>query len=124
MALRVCRTSQNKTVSTVVVGRLSLYTLKVQLVDELDEPLVGLAYCFTDLEGKHHRGVTDAEGRLEIRDLPYAENKLTLTTKVLLKEMEQRRLRLDRKKSTVKQRAEKEQQPYLYAVVGQLCDVE
>ena len=54
MALRVCRTSQNKTVCTVVVGRLSLYTLKVQLVDELDEPLVGLAYCLTDIEGKCH----------------------------------------------------------------------
>ena len=51
MALRVCRTSQNKTVCTVVVGRLSLYTLKVQLVDELDEPLVGLAYCLTDIGG-------------------------------------------------------------------------
>lgn len=54
MALTVCRTSQNKTVCTVVVGRLSLYRLKVQLVDELDEPLVGLAYCLTDIEGKHH----------------------------------------------------------------------
>ena len=51
MALTVCRTSQNKTVCTVVVGRLSLYTLKVQL----DEPLVGLAYCLTDIEGKRHR---------------------------------------------------------------------
>ena len=52
--LTVCRTSQNKTVCTVVVGKLSFYTLKVQLVDELDEPLVGLVYCLTDIEGKHH----------------------------------------------------------------------
>jgi len=55
MALTVCRTSQNKTVCTVVVGRLSLHTLKVQLVDELDESLVGLAYCLTDIDGKCHR---------------------------------------------------------------------
>ncbi len=54
MTLTVCHTSQNKTVCTVVVGKLSLYTLKMQLVDELDEPLVGLAYCLTDIEGKRY----------------------------------------------------------------------
>jgi hypothetical protein len=124
MALRVCRTSQNKTVCTVVVGRLSLYTLKVQLVDELDEPLSGLEGFLTDIEGNTHNFITTASGRVEVKQLPYADSKLALSSDSLIALMEQRRLRLDRKISTVKQRAEQEQKPYHYAVVGELCDAE
>jgi len=68
--LTVCRTSQNKTLCTVVVGKLSFYTLKVQLVDELDEPLAGLKGFVIDIEGNTHNFITTDSGRVEVKQLP------------------------------------------------------
>ena len=121
---RTCITSATRTVVTVKISFKQSYIIRLHIVDELDNPLVNLPYVFKNEAGQVFSGATDCNGFIEIKTEYYAEGQLTFAADALLYEMEQRRLRLDRKKSKVAQRAKIEGKEYFYQVVGELCDTE
>ena len=121
---RTCITSATRTVVTVKTSFKQNYIIRLHIVDELDNSLVNLPYVFKNEAGQVFSGATDCNGFIEIKTEYYAEGQLTFAADALLYEMEQRRLRLDRKKSKVAQRAKIEGKEYFYQVVGELCDTE
>lgn len=103
-----------------------IYTLDIELVDELDQPIPAIGYDIV-LEGRNlvlKTGKSDADGRIMVDELPPLPLRLVLNTDSLIKEMQEpnRHLRLGRilADSTVKPRAEQQGREYSYATVGQL----
>lgn len=103
-----------------------IYTLDIELVDELDQPIPAIGYDIV-LEGRNlvlKTGKSDADGRIMVDELPPLPLRLVLNTDSLTKEMQEpnRHLRLGRTlaDSTVKPRAEQQGREYSYATVGQL----
>ncbi|MFY7114954.1 lipase family protein [Enterobacter cloacae complex sp. SHL020] len=107
------------------------YWVEFQLVDELGDPVANMPWV---AESSHpvsgpvdnftHSGQSDSNGLIRI-DMPHGlELKLTLDSNQLIKEMENRVLRVGRdpiKDSTVRPKAEKNGYVWHYAVVGELC---
>lgn len=103
-----------------------IYSLDIQLVDELNQAVAGVPYQLALDSGGFvlKKGTTDAQGRLLIDDLPPKPMRLILDSDKLLTTMQEphRYLRLsrDKKDSTVKPEAEAAGREYQYLKVGQL----
>lgn len=105
-----------------------IYTLDIELVDELDQPIPAIDYDIV-LEDKNlvlKTGKSDGNGRIMVDELPPLPLRLVLNTDSLIKEMQEpnRHLRLGRTEadSKVKPRAEQQGREYSYATVGQLIN--
>ncbi|WP_283125392.1 lipase family protein [Providencia stuartii] len=94
------------------------------LVDEFNQPLANMAYTLKVRGGIVRQNKTDANGYFREENLPRTLVTLTLSSKELMNEMENRPLRTLRGQShsTVKPDAQSQGYFYRYAVVGELCD--
>lgn len=107
------------------------YWVEFQLVDEQGDPVANMPWTAESshpvsgqVEDFTHSGQSDANGLIHI-DMPHGlELKLTLDSNQLIKEMENRVLRVGRdpiKDSIVRPKTEDNGYVWHYAVVGELC---
>src|SRR5699024_9492986 len=116
-------TSQNTKSKAVFVGKQKKKSIIVEIVDELNQPVSEINYTISNQECVIFSGKTTNElGQIIIEDAEYRDYWLTLDAQPFVSTMENRLLRVDRKKSTVERRAKDEKCNYRYAVIGELCD--